>query len=444
MPLNLNPSPRQANETQLISSFWETYSASATRYPGPREPAWLYRSVSSAMTAAAPSVLLKQALLSLAYIRIGRLDDDQVLIIRGQQIYGNSLRLMQTALHDPNLAHSDDILVAARCMVLYESFESTSGDMAAWQNHILGISRIIHLRGVHRTCDPMSRSVLESIRYNVMIVSLMRSTASFLGGSEWLTVPWAGVSKSLDQRLFDYGFTLANLMQRSETLSTSTSKPGPSQHRRQQLHHSTPERQTIIEILEQTLACYIGLANLRFELLATQTKTLRVANPPSIQNQQLYNEDNTTDEQDIHLKRADNDPQSITLAILLALDLTFCIFASALVQHHFGDQDHTSHSHHDLFAQLAVFLASTRRLRLGQQLLRHVQLSCAARSEHLRPRVIFPLNVLRWEMRHRPAEAAQVRALFEAVASRGKFRIARGVQNAGKKLVPGIVLEAER
>ncbi|ETI19841.1 hypothetical protein G647_08855 [Cladophialophora carrionii CBS 160.54] len=465
-PLNFSPSPRQANETQLISSFWETYCASATRYPAPTEPAWLYRSISSATTpttvTAAPSMLLKQALLSLAYIRIGRLNDDQALIIRGQQIYGQSLRLMQHALRDPVLAHNDDILVAARCMVLYESFESTSGDMAAWENHILGIARIIHLRGVHQTRDPISRSVLESIRYNVMIVSLMRSTSCFLGESEWLTVPWAGVSKSLDQRLFDYGFTLAYMMQRSETISMSTSLSVPSQHRHQELHQSASKRQTIIDILEQTLSCYIGLANLRSELLATRRQKLRVVNPPSIQSQQLYDEDTTTDEQHMHLARADNDPQAISFAILLALELSFSIFATALVQHLPDDHDHdyahghghdhgrdlghdpTRHSPRDLFAQLAEYMAPARRLQLGQQLLRHLQLCCAVRSEHLRPRIIFPLNVLRWEMRHRPAEAAQVRALFEAVASRGKFRIAKGAQNAGTEIVPGIVLESER
>ncbi|OCT49940.1 hypothetical protein CLCR_06997 [Cladophialophora carrionii] len=453
-PLNFSPSPRQANETQLVSSFWETYCASATRYPGPTEPAWLYRSISSATTPtaviAATSMLLKQALLSLAHIRIGRLNDDQALIIRGQQIYGQSLRLMQHALHDPVLAHSDDILVAARCMVLYESFESTSGDMAAWENHILGIARIIHLRGVHRTRDSISRSVLESIRYNVMIVSLMRSTACFLGESEWLSVPWAGVSKSLDQRLFDYGFTLAYMMQRSEAVSMPTSLSVPSQYRHQQIHQSASKRQTILDILEQTLACYTGLANLRSELLATRRQMLRVVNPPSIQSQQLYNEDTTTDEQHMHLACTDNDPQAITIAILLALDLSFSIFATALMQHladdHGRDLNHhpPSHSGRDLFAQLAEYMAPTRRLQLGQQLLRHLQLCCAVRSEHLRPRIIFPLNVLRWEMRHRPAEAAQVRALFEAVASRGKFRIAKGAQNAGTEIVPGIVLESER
>jgi hypothetical protein len=442
-PLNRTPSPRQANETQLISSFWEIYSASASRYPGPTEPVWLYRSISSATAATAPT-LLNQALLSLAYIRLGRLNDDQALVIKGQQIYGQSLHLMQRALHDPILAHNDDTLVAARCMVLYESFESTSGDMAAWQNHILGIARIIHLRGVHRHCDPVSRSVLESMRYNVMIVSLMRSTASFLSEPEWLTVPWAGVSKGLDQRLFDYGFTLANMMQKSEATSMSLSS---QQH---QQHHAASTQKDVLDILEQTLACYIGLEGLLTELLSKRTTASHDVNSTPLQNHHHLPWDIQLD----YDKHAETGPDAISFAILLALDLSFSVFATALVKQHCSHHDHnhnddqTPASHHsrrvDLFAQLARYIAPARRLRLAQQLLRHLHLCCSVRAEHLRPRIIYPLNVLRWEMRHRPAEEAQVRALFELVASRDQFRIARGVRDAGKAVLPGIVLEAER
>ncbi|KIW70234.1 hypothetical protein PV04_02524 [Phialophora macrospora] len=444
-PLNLTPSPRQANETQLISSFWEIYSASASRYPGPAEPMWLYQSMSSATAATAsanaPATLLNQALLSLAYIRLGRLKDDQTLVIRGQQIYGQSLRLMQRVLHDPIHAHSDDTLVAARCMILYESFESTSGDMAAWQNHILGMARIIHLRGVHRHADPVSRSVLESVRYNVMIVSLMQSTASFLGEPEWLTVPWEGVSKGLDQRLFDYGFTLANMMQKSEAISKSIIQP------HHQLHHPASAQQDVLDILEQTLACYIGLEGLLTELLAKRTQASHDMNSTTLQNHHL-----PQDIQVDHDNNAEAGPHAISLAILLALDLSFSMFTTALVQQHCSNHNHDddqalthNRSRRDnLFAQLARFIAPARRLQLAQQLLCHLHLSCSVRAEHLRPRIIYPLNVLRWEMRHYPAEKAQVRALFETVASRGQFRIARGVRDAGTAILPGVILEAGR
>ncbi|KAJ9616652.1 hypothetical protein H2200_000371 [Cladophialophora chaetospira] len=395
--LTFAPSSTQLNETQLISLFWENYAANAPRHSDSNEPVWLYHSINSP----AHSTILRQSLVSVALIRLGRLHDDQALLVSGRQIYGQTLRMMQAALNDSELAYSDNTLVAARCMVLYESFESTSGDMAAWQNHIMGIARIIELRGAHRHRSVVARSVVESIRYNVMIVCLMRRRSSFFGEPQWLAEPWAGTSKGCDQRLFDYGFSLGTLMHKVETMQQQARRDG------------------MLEILEQLRDGYLALSYLNEELLALREQPQQTAGGSS------------------EKLGPDETPFTFTFGFLIALDLVFGSFTTALLQ---KCNEPLSFVHQELFDQLHRYADPGRRLRLARQLLRHVQFCCQTRAEYNRPRIIFPLNVVRWELRNSsPEEKAQVNALFESVSSKSHFRIADGVRNAGKSVLPPLV-----
>ncbi|KIW88528.1 uncharacterized protein Z519_11097 [Cladophialophora bantiana CBS 173.52] len=392
------PSMCQLNEDQFISSFWEGYSTSSSPYSRTRKPAWLYHSINIST----PTTPLRQALLSLAYTRIGRLQNNPTLILKGQKIYGQTLRLMQNALYDQQLMCHDEILAAARCMVLYEAFESTSEDMAAWQSHIIGIVRLIEIRGPGRHRDPLPKSILESIRYNAMIVCLTRKESSFFGYPSWLTQPWADTPKDLDQRVYDYGFALSDLIQRGEAIYQCSS------------------RTEILPILEQIRDSYIGMAALKKDLL------------------------------DMHIVhdlkgQALNEPPfgettfAITSAILIALDLAFSIYAAALIEKYVAD---VFSEHQDLIAEISRYTDASRRRDLSKQVLRHLQYCLQTRFEYARPRLIFPLNVVRWELRTIPEDRAQVQALFEAISSRNQFRIARSVQNAGCSTLPSVVSRA--
>ena len=343
--------------------------------------------------------MLRQALLSVAYVRLGRIHDKQAMIIKGQQIYGQSLRLMQNALYDHELLRKDEILAAARCMVLYESFESTSGDMVAWQNHILGIARIIEYRGVHSYGDSVCRSILESMRYNVMVVSLMGSKASFLGEAEWLTQPWTNTFKDLDQRLYDHGFALAKLMSQAESLTT----------------HPDPQR-GVADILQHLVNSYTSLLALNEELLTTKSQSPHPAFPASA------------------------TPDSITSATLIALDLSTSIFTLALLKK-LPPQSLPPSSPH--LPTLAQYTTPTRRLTLSHHLLAHVESSLETQSAYMRPRVLFPLNVVRWELRERPGDMVRVGRMFEVIAHGARYKIATGVQNAGRKTLPRLVEEVE-
>ncbi|KIX92730.1 uncharacterized protein Z520_11582 [Fonsecaea multimorphosa CBS 102226] len=403
------PSPSQLIEDQLLSCFWEGYSTDSSQHSGAREPAWLYHSINIS----GPTTSLRQALLSLAYIRTGRLQSNQTLILKGQEIYGQTLRLMQSALYDSTLVLHDETLAAARCMVLYEAFESTSEDMDAWQSHIMGIARIIQLRGPGRHRDPLSKSILESMRYNAMIVCLARRESSFFSNPDWLLQPWADdTPKDIEQRIYDYGFTLSNLIQMGEAA------------------YQRSDRAEILRILEQIRNSYVGMTALHEELLAMQPEHY----PLAAHHHVLLAIDERPFGETTH---------AITCAILLALDLFFSTYAAALIDKcaDFLSDGH-EHGYHDslILAGISRYTDPARRLDLARQILRLLQYCLQTTPfEYARPRIIFPLNVVRWELRTIPQDRAQVQALFDTIASANQFRIARSVQNAGSKTLPSVV-----
>ena len=325
------------------------------------------------------------------------------MVFRGQQIYGQTLRLMQNALYDPRLMQDDNTLAAARCMVLYESFESTSEDMAAWQNHIHGIARMIEMRGPHRHRDPLSKSILESMRYNMMIVCLMRRESSFLGSQDWLTTPWVDTTKDLDQRLYDYGFALSNMMQSSEEMSRIMAP------------------QQLPRMLEQIYTGYTGLVSLNDELLAMQTQHSQFTGAAA------------------HEIRFGETTFAITSALIIALDLTSSLFAAALVQ---KCGDNIPGALQNLVGQIRRYIDPTRRRELAKKVLRQLEFCLQTQFEYMRPKVIYPLNVVRWELRNDPEAKVQIQALFEAIAAKDQFRIARGVQRAGRSTLPSVVAES--
>ncbi|OAP64262.1 hypothetical protein AYL99_00234 [Fonsecaea erecta] len=391
------PSSSQLNEDQLISSFWESYSGDSTPHSGRREHLWLYHSINIPF----PTTPLRQALLSLAYVRAGRLQHSRNLVLKGQEIYGQALRLMQSALYSPELMLNDEILAAARCMVLYEAFESTSGDMAAWQNHIMGIGRIIQLRGPTRHRGPLSNSILESMRYSAMIVSLTRRESSFFGNPDWVMQPWRDTSKDVHQRLYDYGFTLSNLFHMGETA------------------HQHSGGAEFLRILEQIRDSYRGMEMLHEELLSVRTEHPHPLNVDAL-----------------HELPFGDTTYAITSATLLALDLAFSTFAAALIEKSSSD---FLNEHQDLLREISSHTDPPRRRALSKQVLRLLQYCLQTRVEHTRSKAIFPLSVVRWELRAIPEDHAQVQALFDTIASAGQFRIARSVQNAGRAMLPSVV-----
>lgn len=117
-------------------------------------------------------------MLALSLTRYGRLQTDNDAVLRGQEFYGEALALLQKSIYDQERVWQDETLVCVRAVVLYELFESTSDNSAAWQHHLSGMTHLIELRGPDRSYAPMAQSVLEDVRY--ALVSAFREFKDIL------------------------------------------------------------------------------------------------------------------------------------------------------------------------------------------------------------------------------------------------------------------------
>lgn len=413
-PLARSPSSECLLEDQLISAFYESYASRSLKHPSKTaDPAWLYHSLRITF----PTETLRQALFSLACIRLGRLNDDQATVIKGHQVYGQALRLMQQALYDPILMRHEETLAAARCMILYEAFEATSENMTSWFNHIQGIARILELRGPRCHHSPLTQTILESTRYYVMIVGMMQRRPSFLGRAEWLTEPWVDGHKNFEQRYIDYGFYLSDLSHQGDSIISQDASADPvSRH------------VEFVQVLRGLQCGLDAVTALRKELLQISIEQARSCPPGNI-DQNLCSVD-----------FGEEAGTTITSATLNALDLSYSLFAAALLHRYRG---HPSSEHDSVVSQFGPYVDQGRRLMLARQILQDLEACSHGSFEHIRARMIFPLNVLRWELRQHPEEFGRVNGLFDVIAGKSKYRIGRSVQKEGTFALPLAVVEGK-
>ncbi|KAI1609374.1 hypothetical protein EDD37DRAFT_162038 [Exophiala viscosa] len=411
-----SPPCRYLLEDQCISVFWDGFSARSVTDSRPAsDPAWLHH----ILNISSPVDTLRQTLLSLAYTRLGRLNDDPAAVLRGQQVYGQALKTMQQALYDPHWSRHDETLAAARCMVLYESFESTSESMTSWFNQIGGVAQIIELRGPQNHRRPLQRTILESMRYNVMIACTMRRKDSFFAQHQWLTEPWRDDIKNLEQRYIDQGFVLASMLERSDALSQRNSCD----------EFST--RRAVVDILRRLLDGLSNLQALSQELAEVEAQYAR-SKPAGYNVKELC----TPQTGEVTI--------AVASATIMALELSYATLAAALVSR-YTSKLQLDHDDSSILAGIRPYLDQSRRLTLSRQLLQDLETCLEGRNlDFTRGRLILPLNVVRWELREYPEDSAKIGELFDFATAKGKYRIARSVLKAGTSPLPDIVLNAKK
>lgn len=345
-------------------------------------------------------------------------------MLRGQQVYGQALKSMQQALYDPHWMKHDETLAAARCMVLYESFESTSESMSSWMDHINGVARIIQLRGPKRHREPLQRTILESTRYNAMIASMARRQASFFAQPQWLTEPWTDDTKNFEQRSVDQGFLLSSLFEKADDLL---------------LHRGDSDdvslRRDVFHMLRRLLDGLSALQAINEELVEVESQYARFK-PAG------YNV------KDLCIPQTGEASILGASATIIALELSFATLAEALHSRYNGlllqqhDDDDDDDDNTSILDEIAPYLDQNWKLTLSRQLLGDLETCLQGSFEFTRARLIYPLNTVRWEVRKYPEDCARVRKLFDLVAAKGKYRIAQSVHKAGISTVPAVFRHA--
>lgn len=155
-----SPQPSSTYHSQLVGLLWTSMCPRDAKYRNEVGLNWLRQ----ALDLASPTEALQLALQSLTLTRVGWFNRDKNLAMQGRQIYGEALRSLQNALYDPKLRLDEQTLVAARTMILYEFFESTSNNPASWKKHLNGVAILVKSRGSENYTTEIARSALEDVR----------------------------------------------------------------------------------------------------------------------------------------------------------------------------------------------------------------------------------------------------------------------------------------
>ena len=374
------PPLQTTQEDQIIGIFWDNYTTHESTVR--QNPFWLQVSIERSSHTA----ILRQSLLALAYTRAGRQRNDTPCMIQGQRHYGASLILMQQALYHPEVAKTVDVLAAARCMTLYEAFESTTDNVNSWIDQVVGMARIVQLRRPEDFNEPFARALLESMRQNAMIASVMTQTPMFLSEEAWLTLPWRGVHKGLDQRLYDRGFLLSELF---EKLAAGRS----------------PSATQCTEMFVRINDTFEALTALNEEIIQSQRTTP--------QNRTTY---------------------SPVLSISLAgMDLCYSLFGDRLLSHCPPSILSTNNT---LISRFLPYTFPDRRRELARQILHNVAVCVETEPRFVIIQLMFGLNTARWELRVSEEDQGLMKAVLDKIEERGNHRLTGSLRRNGELSVP--------
>ncbi|KAI1626165.1 hypothetical protein EDD37DRAFT_333178 [Exophiala viscosa] len=134
--------------------------------------------------------------------------------------------MLQRILEDREQILHEGNLAAVRAMVLYELYEATSSTADSWFGHITGLSHMLVARGPQMYDTPLARAVFEEVRYPLMIRCIMLHQGYPFSEAQWRDGPWTSSIKGPEQLLYDYGFSLAAVLHKLDTLAEAAQVPG--------------------------------------------------------------------------------------------------------------------------------------------------------------------------------------------------------------------------
>ncbi|KAJ5602232.1 hypothetical protein N7510_011766 [Penicillium lagena] len=126
------------------------------------------------------------ALRSLGSLQIGRRQGDQRQLAASREMYGQALRQLARLLSKPSSALTDETLMAATLLGVYELVNRTG--QQPWLLHSRGISHLFRIRGPQAHIRGLGRTVLVSIRSFLVFEALSRGERCLLGDEEWRSI----------------------------------------------------------------------------------------------------------------------------------------------------------------------------------------------------------------------------------------------------------------
>jgi hypothetical protein len=111
-----------------------------------------------------PSLVLELARHALSANRVAVVGGNSPMKHTGHIYYGRALQALNERLSNQLENCDNQVLAAARCLMIYEIFESTAASVTSWASHQRGLVGLVIKRGVANFQDDTSKALLLDIR----------------------------------------------------------------------------------------------------------------------------------------------------------------------------------------------------------------------------------------------------------------------------------------
>jgi len=103
-------------------------------------------------------------MLAISTAKLGRANDDSVLVRESLNLYAQGLVELQKALWDPELMYRDETLGACMALAMYEMIECPAATRFGYLSHHNGCTRLVQLRGPQAHVSGLGHQIFRSFR----------------------------------------------------------------------------------------------------------------------------------------------------------------------------------------------------------------------------------------------------------------------------------------
>ncbi|MCJ1321621.1 hypothetical protein MMC15_006966 [Xylographa vitiligo] len=136
----------------------------------------------------------------------GTLAHEQAIVLIAYKWYGVGLnrqrkRLIDGAKRKQSMIPTVEDISMALLSAYFEVFFSTSPE--AYFQHQTGASKLLGARGPENCQTGVLHELFQTVRFHMMFVTMITHKPSIFATEEWLTIPFAKRSKTVDDRIVD-------------------------------------------------------------------------------------------------------------------------------------------------------------------------------------------------------------------------------------------------
>ena len=159
MRLGPDIAPHALYRQQLLNAFLGHFIP-ASQFGPAEERSWLVLLAELPTSTKA----LEISTLALCTAKVGRENNDAVLVKESLSLYTQGLREMQKALWNFDLMYKDETLGACMALAMYELFECPAENRRAYASHQDGCAKLVQLRGAEAHGSGLAHQIFLSFR----------------------------------------------------------------------------------------------------------------------------------------------------------------------------------------------------------------------------------------------------------------------------------------